>query len=169
MTRSLKYKAHVWCDSKNRVITAIHVTTGSIHDSQPFIELIKELNTKFSHSIKEVVADRAYGSGAILAFLQNYGIKSFIPLFTTRSGNNNCSEFEGIAFDPIKQTYVCRNNVLFHASKVNSDEIVTYRTRVKDCRNCSLRDVCQAPIMKGRDVQNIAELKISKYKPTWLQ
>ncbi len=102
------------------------------------------------------MADRAYGSGAILAFLKDYGIESFIPLFTTRSGNNNCSDFEGVAFDPIKQTYVCRNNVLFHASKVNSDEIVTYRTRVKDCRNCALRDLCQAPIIKGRDVRVIS-------------
>lgn len=154
--RGLKYKAHVCCDSKSRVITAIHVTTGATHDSQPFIELIKELNAKFSHPIKEVIADRAYGSGSILAFLKDYEINSFIPLFTTRSGNNNCSEFEGITFDPIRKTYVCSNNVLFHASKVNSDEIITYRTRVKDCRHCPLRETCQAPIVKGRGTRVIS-------------
>ncbi|KTD33017.1 transposase [Legionella nautarum] len=155
MARDLKYKAHVCCDSKRRVITAIHITTGATHDSQPFKELIKELNTRFSNSIKEVVADRAYGSGAILAFLKDYEINSFIPLFTTRSGNN-CSEFEGITFDHTRKTYVCSNNVFFHASKVNSDEIITYRTRVKDCRYCPLSDACQAPIVKGRGIRVIS-------------
>ena len=126
--------------------------------------MVKELNKErnieaFNKLIEKIrcnIVYQAYGSGAILAFLKDYGIKAFIPLFTTRSGNNNCSDFEGIAFDPTKQTYVCSNSVSSHVSKVNSDEIVTYCTRIKDCRNCTLSDTCQAPIIKGRDVRVIS-------------
>ncbi|KTD14377.1 IS1182 family transposase [Legionella israelensis] len=150
--RSLKYKAHVCCDSKNRVITDILVTTGSTHDSQPFIGLIKKLKTKLSYPVSEVIADRAYGSGTILSFLKDYKIRSFIPLFTTRTGNNS-TELEGITYDYDQETYICRNNVPFHASKVSSQGFITYRTRVKDCRNCSLAGSCQAPIAKGRGIR----------------
>lgn len=50
-----------------------------------------------------------------LANMQEYkeqlnNIKN-IPLFTTRSGNNNCSEFEGINYVLNRETYVCSNNV----------------------------------------------------------
>ena len=36
--------------------------------------------------VKEVIADRAYGSGEIISSLNEAGIQEFIPLFTTRSG-----------------------------------------------------------------------------------
>ncbi|WP_133131412.1 hypothetical protein [Legionella yabuuchiae] len=106
--------------------------------------------------VREVIADRAYGSGIILSFLKNHQMHAFIPLFTTRSGNNNCSYFQGINFGHDKKTFVCGNNVLFHASKVRSIGFITYRTRVKDCRDCPFKKSCQAPIIKGRDVRVVS-------------
>ncbi len=155
-TRGLKYKAHVSCDSKNRVITDIYVTTGSTHDSQPFIDLIKKMQIRYPHLVREVIADRAYGSGTILSFLKENKIRSFIPLFTTRSGNNNISEYVGITFDPDQATYVCSNNISFHASKISSQGFITYRTRVKDCRNCPLSNSCKAPTAKNRGIRVIS-------------
>ena len=155
-TKGLKYKAHVCCDSKNRIITDIHVTTGSTHDSQPFIDLIKRLQKRMPCELNEVIADRAYGTGTILSFLKDRKIDSFIPLFTTRSGNNNSSEFEGITYDTEQETYICNNNIAFHASKINSQGYIIYRTRVKDCRNCPLSDACNAPFIKGREIRVIS-------------
>ena len=36
--RTLKYKAHVTSDSVNRIILAIKITTGAVHDSVPYLE-----------------------------------------------------------------------------------------------------------------------------------
>lgn len=36
--RTLKYKAHVTSDSKNRIILAIRITTDAVHDSVPYLE-----------------------------------------------------------------------------------------------------------------------------------
>lgn len=49
------------CDNQSRVISVIQITTGSVHDSQPYLELILQLKSKLM--LKEAIADRAYGSG----------------------------------------------------------------------------------------------------------
>lgn len=152
--RSLKYKAHVCCDSKSRVISAIKITTGAVHDSQPYLELIVQLKNKLM--LQEVIADRAYGSGEIISSLNDAGIQEFIPLFTTRSGKTPDTEIHGIHYDDIKKTYICSANIEFKPGKVNSQGYISYRTRTKDCRECPLKTTCQAPQMKNRETRVMA-------------
>lgn len=152
--RSLKYKAHVCCDSKSRVISAIKITTGAVHDSQPYLDLIVQLKNKFM--LREVIADRAYGSGEVISSLNDEGIQEFIPLFTTRSGKTSDKEIYGINYDEIKKTYICSANIEFKPGKINSEGYISYRTHTKDCRECSLKTICQAPQMKNREIRVMA-------------
>ncbi len=152
--RSLKYKAHVCCNSKSRVISAIKITTGAVHDSQPYLELIVQLKNKLM--LQEVIADRAYGSGEIISSLNDAGIQEFIPLFTTRSGKTQDTEIHGINYDEMKKTYVCSANIEFKVGKVNSQGYISYRTHTKDCCDCSLKTICQAPKMKNREIRVMA-------------
>jgi IS5 family transposase len=69
-SQSLKYKAHVCCDSLSRLIVAIKITTGAVHDSKPYLEMLKYLKTHVNLSIEEAIADRGYGSGHIIASLK---------------------------------------------------------------------------------------------------
>lgn len=146
----LKYKAHVCSDTKSRVIAAIKVTTGAVHDSQPYLELIDDLKDKLGLPIDEVIADRAYGSEEILASLKAAGIQTFIPLFTTRSGVNKYSQFQDLNFDN-ENTYICSANIAFKIGQVNSQGFITYRTSIKDCRNCSLKDSCSTAGKRPRN------------------
>ncbi len=106
--------------------------------------------------VKEVIADRAYGSGEIISSLNEAGIQEFIPLFTTRSGKTLDTEIYGIHYDDMKKTYICSANIEFIPGKVNSQGYISYRTRTKDCRECSLKIFCQAPQMKNREIRVIA-------------
>lgn len=63
-----------------------HVTTGSVSDVTVFPERIATIENKYDLKIGEVVADRGYGSGDNLALLESRGIKSNIPLWSSRSG-----------------------------------------------------------------------------------
>lgn len=65
-----------------------------MHDSQPYLELIAHLRSKLI--LREVIVDRAYGSGEIISSLNDVGIQEFIPLFTTRSGKTPDKEIHGI-------------------------------------------------------------------------
>ena len=58
--QSLKYKVHKSIDSKSRIILDCYVTTGAVHDFQPYLERLEYIRTTFQITPKEVIADRAY-------------------------------------------------------------------------------------------------------------
>lgn len=78
--RTLKYKAHVTSDSCNRIILAIKITTGAIHDSVPYLAQLDSVKQTVLGSLSETIADRAYGSGEIISFLRQQTVTTYIPL-----------------------------------------------------------------------------------------
>ena len=85
-SKSLSYKTHQTIDADSRVIVDCHVTTGSVNEVSVFQERVTAVEEKLAMKIGEVVADRGYGSGANLEFLDARGTKSNIPLWSSRSG-----------------------------------------------------------------------------------
>lgn len=152
--RGLKYKAHVCCDSTSRVITSIKVTTGAVHDSQPYISQIEHLKKRYY--IKETIADRAYGSGDIISSLIALGIRTFIPLFTSRSGKITETNSYGLTYNNMLNSYQCTANKTLKGSNVNSLGYKTYRTKASDCRECINKQSCNVPQMKNREIRGIA-------------
>jgi hypothetical protein len=154
-TRTLKYKAHVCCDSLSRVILAIKITTGAVHDSQPYLELINHLKTKLQLTINEVIADRAYGVGQIIAALEKEGIKNFIPLFSTRSGSSSTTSLPGFQYDPKNDVYICPAQKELKPGKVYPEDYAIYFSSTKNCRDCPLKNNCQATQKKGKEIRTI--------------
>jgi transposase len=64
--RSLKYKAHVTTDTPSRIILAIKITTGGVHDSIPYLEQLEYVIRKSKTNLTEAIADKAYGTGDII-------------------------------------------------------------------------------------------------------
>lgn len=50
------------------------------------------MKTKVLYSIKETIADRAYGSGEIISYLRDNSVTTYIPLFSSRSGSSENSQ-----------------------------------------------------------------------------
>ncbi len=84
-TKALAYKTHHAIDAGSRVIVDCHVTTGAVSDVTMFESRIEHIE-KTHGQIGEVVADRGYGSGENLEFLEKRNIASNIPLWSTRTG-----------------------------------------------------------------------------------
>ncbi|WP_207386058.1 transposase, partial [Legionella gresilensis] len=151
---TLKYKAHVCTTSQSRVILDIKITTGAVHDSQPYLEQLNAIKLGLSHNIKEVIADRAYGSGHIISTLKSVGITTYIPLLSTRSGTSQRTITPGFYYDSEKDNYRCPANHELKPGKLLKNDYTLYHFRAAYCQNCALN--CQAPKKKNRAIRVIA-------------
>lgn len=84
----LNYKVHQSIDADSRVILDAEVTTGAKHDNQPYLEQLQRICDQNQIAIRETIADRGYGSATMIRTLQNRGIKTYIPLWSSRVGNS---------------------------------------------------------------------------------
>lgn len=62
------------------------IITGATHDTKVYLERIKYVKTKYKLSIKEAIADRGYGAIDNIKSLNEKGITTYIPLFSSRVG-----------------------------------------------------------------------------------
>ena len=153
---TLKYKAHVCSDSQSRVILDIKITTGAVHDSQPYLEQITSLKSRLQHDIIEAIADRGYGSGYIISSLQSAKITAYIPLFSTRSGGSQRTVTPGFRYDLERNIYHCPANHELKPGKTLENDYVLYHSSVKNCRDCPIQAACEAPKKQNRDIRVIS-------------
>ena len=157
-TRTLKYKAHVCSDSKSRVITNIKITTGSVHDSVPYLT---QLNTLIDSGlvINEAIADRAYGTADNLVELDKIGIDSNIPLFSSRSGSAKSAEgMPGFIYREESNDYLCPGKKILKACKSKEDTVL-YLSKTADCAACPLASTCQAKTKNGGPARLVSRNK----------
>ena len=107
-------------------------------------------------NIQETIADRAYGAGSIISSLQAEGINTFIPLFSTRSDGAESSITPGFHFNEEKNIYICPANFELKPGKVLPNDYILYHSSVKNCRDCPLKETCQGPKRKNKDIRVIA-------------
>lgn len=141
--RSLKYKAHICGDSNSRVITAIEVTTGAVHDSQTYIGQLNYLKDKINIDLHEAIADSAYGSGELLTSLKEMNIKTNIPLFSSRSGSAKQSQLQDFKFNKQENHFICPEGKILKACN-SKTETIYYVSKTSDCKGCPLKETCQA-------------------------
>lgn len=111
----------------------------------PYLAQLKRISERYSLKIREVVADRAYGSGSILVQLDQKNIKAFIPLFNIITGRTYDLEKEGFKFDPNRDIYACPENKIMspYKGKNNNQLRIKYRASKKDCASCIRTNSCQ--------------------------
>jgi transposase len=135
--RSLKYKDHVTIDTDKRVIVDAYITTGAAHESQDYIKRIEHIRSMFKWDIEEVIADRAYGSGDNLQTLKDKGIKTYIPLFSGRSGT---ASLEGFVYESENDYYRCPAGKTLGFRSYDCLRRKIYRASAEDCKNCSMKN-----------------------------
>jgi transposase len=141
----LKYKAHLAIDADSRVIVDTQVTTGAVHDSQPYLEQLARIQRLLGVWFWIVIADRAYGTGAILAFLLQQSITPVIPLFSRRSGGSVVGEAEGFYYEADHDRYRCpTGHHLVPYPTPPKDGRVIYHSQADVCKSCVQQLTCAA-------------------------
>lgn len=142
--QALKYKVHTCVDAHKRLIVDTQVTTGKVHDSQECLEKLKTLKEILGVQIKEVIADRGYGSLEIISTLNQKEIKAYIPLFSGRSGANLGNGTQGFLYEEEHNRFICpKGNYLFPRGKPYKN-LQTYYTDYNDCKQCPSYKSCKA-------------------------
>jgi len=143
--RELKYKVHNAIDAASRIIIDTKVTSGKIHECGVYIERIKYIIQKHSLSIKEVVADRGYGSREIIDTLQKQGIITYIPLFSTRSGKSIQESYQaGFIYQKEHDRFICPIGKYLNPYGFMHNQAKYYRSKSEDCAICPKQDSCIA-------------------------
>lgn len=149
--RALRYKVHNAIDGHSRIILDSTVTTGAVHDSVPYIEQLDKIKNRFSLNIQETIADRAYGSSNVLNELKSKNIKSFIPLFNTRTGKSSELKKDGFEYDSELDLYVCPGNKTMLPYNAKPGAIGTvYRASKNDCLQCVKLHNCLPQVKIGK-------------------
>lgn len=142
-TKSLFYKVHEAIDRSSRVIVDAHVTTGAVHETTVFGERVQKIRKYLKKKLKEVVADRGYGSAENFLLLKEYGIRSYIPLWSSRAGAK--ANEPGFTFDRVRDRYICPEGKFLTPTPTPCGNIQTYRRTYRDCAGCPRFESCIRP------------------------
>jgi IS5 family transposase len=144
----LKYKVHQTIDAESRVILDTHVTTGAVHDSQPYREQLQRVRDQYQIVIREATADRGYGSAAIIRCLQEQGTTTYIPLWSGRVGNSKYLT-HGLVYEREYDRFRCPQGKYLNANPAICDNHKRYASSSADCRVCPLLLTCPTEAKKN--------------------
>ena len=147
----LKYKVHQTIDAESRVILDTYVTTGAVHDSQPYLEQLQRVHKRRAIHVREAVADRGYGSAAIIRCLQQQGIETYIPLWSGRVGNSKYLTGD-LVYEREFDRFRCPQGKYLTPNPAVSENQKRYVSSSEDCRDCPQASTCPART-RGRSIQ----------------
>ncbi len=173
----LKYKVHQTIDAESRVILDTHVTTGAVHDSQPYLEQLQRVRDRYKIRIREATADRGYGSAAIIRTLQQQGTETYIPLWSGRVGNSKYLKGE-LVYEKEHDRFRCREGKYLTPNPAISENHKRYVSSSEDCRDCPQTSTCpartrgQSPqrfVLRNVDQDLFEEVQAKMRDPTFRQ
>lgn len=147
--RQLKYKVHKSIDADSRVILDTEVTTGARHDNQPYLAQLERLAEKYNINITEAIADRGYGSAAIIRTLQENGMTTYVPLWSGKVGNSKHMQGRFVYEKEPDQIRCPAGKILAQGSAGSKHK--RYSSSASDCRTCKQSATCSAERRKGSD------------------
>ena len=146
--RKLRYKVHSTIDADSRVILDSKITTGAVHDTKVYLERIKYIQTKYKFSIKEAIADRGYGAIDNIKSLNEEGITTYIPLFSSRSGGTAKEMVDaGFKYDFENDRCICPEGKIMYPRR--HKDTTSYHAKISICKACSSFTTCVAKHRKG--------------------
>jgi len=141
--RKLNYMSQLSVDTAHHVITDIWAYHADKKDNQYLQDIINRLKPRLNKEgllWQNCVADTGYSSGENYSFLEQIGLRSFIPPHGTYKGGP-----EGFVYNKEENCWLCRQGKKVRFRKVvyqKGTKKNQYSTRRKDCRGCPIRQEC---------------------------
>jgi transposase len=168
--KSLAYRTHHMIDADSRVIMDAHVTTGAVSEVSVFCDRIDAVKEIFNIEIGEAIADRGYGSGENLTGLEERGIKSNIPLWSTRTGQGLFRDLEfgfKINEDGSDVSVTCpAGRQMKLRGKDNTHKRLQFEIPRQVCGTCPLADKC---LWKGQKRTRSKRFYVSTHHLAWIK
>lgn len=139
----LNYFAQMAVDSERQIITQIQADFADKHDSQCLKPLVQNTINNLQYNgmrVENILGDANYSSGENYAWMEEKGLKSYIPPHGTYKGGP-----EKFTFVETGNYWLCPNDKIVrfkHQTVVKNTLKNVYTTTPKDCRDCPLKSSC---------------------------
>lgn len=151
--RKLNYSSQLSVDTAHHVITDIKAYHADGKDSQYLPDIVDRLGRRLwcsGFSLEHILADTGYSSGENYAYLEDKGLKAYIPPHGTYKGGP-----EGFNYIESSDHYICPNGAIVPFKKVFLDyrthtKKKEYRISSKVCSVCPLRKTCLGKTAKEK-------------------
>lgn len=144
------YKSHI-AMTEDRIITGIHVTSGEDSDGKHLERLVGQ-SRENQVTVKEVLADCAYGSKENLEYLEKEDVRAYIRSKQLVSKNTRMEQ-KGMTYNKDADTLQCRGGELAIRKTTSLDRGVIrhmYWFDVEKCKRCPYREGCYRPGSQSR-------------------
>jgi transposase len=140
----LGYFDNYLMDNQSCVILGVQATAASSNlervAAREMLIRSAEMQGGFPHS---VAADTAYGSGDLLAWLEERGITSYIPVREHPAPKNTPYGIEKFTYDPETNSYQCpEGKQLKYIGVKQANQSHIYRATIRKCSDCLQKTQC---------------------------
>ena len=157
----IHYLDHQSIDAKNGIIVDVAVTLGNTTDATPYLDRITYMQEHIGLDIESLGVDSAYDVSLVHKELSEKGISIMTPPNDEEPRYKVTLKRTDFEYDQTRDAYICPcDKELTIRQLQRSENNITweYRTDVKDCRDCPIRDKCLTDKQKYRRIQvNIFE------------
>lgn len=135
------YLDHRTVDGAHALITDIHVTPASVHDSVPYLARLDRMRQRFHFDVGAVGLDAGYFTPAICKGLNERGIYGVIGY---RRPNHRDGYFykREYVYDRERDAYLCPNGQTLSYRTTNRQGYREYASTPNQCAACSVRGQC---------------------------
>jgi transposase len=163
------YKQHTSVEDQSGVIVDVLVTPGDRNEGEVLEDQIQRVEDNTGRKVKAATADAGYAYGKVYGMLEGRQVDAIIPPKRTRSAAN-VIPIERFKYDGKYKIVRCpRGRILKRSTRTKHGWY--YRSSVRDCRNCPLRQRCLSPKGDRRTIviseHYEALLRARRRRPNW--
>lgn len=135
------YLDHRTVDAKHTLITDIHVTPASLHDSVPYLNRLDQMRQRFSFKVEAVGLDAGYFTPAICRGLEQRNIYGVIGYRRPNHRDGYLTKREFI-YQREQDAYVCPNGQALPYRTTNRLGYREYVSSPSACAGCPMKAQC---------------------------
>lgn len=135
------YLDHRTVDGKYNIITDVHITSGNVHDSVPYIDRLDFQINKFGFDVKQVGLDAGYNSAYLCHQLCKRDILGVIGYrrFSSKKGFIKKRAFQ---YNKEKDIYVCPQGETLKYKTTSREGYRHYNSNPERCKHCEFLGRC---------------------------
>lgn len=142
------YGLNAMVDTGSGIVLDVQAAPARLGDeAKASRTMIERLRERHGLTPRVLTADKAYGSGPLLAWIKGRGIEAHIPLIEHHERHERRRHAAGLlpnsafTYDAASDSYSCPQGVRLGATK-GDRSMVQYVSRAKACQPCPIRAAC---------------------------
>lgn len=135
------YLDHRTVDAKHTIITDVHVTPASVHDSVPYLERLDRQSERFGFEVEAVGLDAGYFTAAICQGLDKRELYGVIGYRRPNKGKGMMAK-RLFVYDETNDVYRCPEGQALSYATTNRQGYRHYQSDPAWCRSCPRLSEC---------------------------